>query len=80
MKTDAGRGRLYDALVQLQHRWADVEPHWDDQVRREFEEKIGEPLTQLTEDALRAIDRLTQVFRQARQECSGERSMGDLLS
>lgn len=80
MKTDAGRGRLYDALQQLQHRWDDVEPLWTDQVRREFEEKIWEPLNFMSEDALRAMDRLSQIFRQAKQECAGERSMGDLLS
>jgi hypothetical protein len=80
MKTDAGRGRLYDAIQTLQNRWADVEPHWTDQVRQEFEEKIWEPLNFMTEDALRAIDRLAQVFAQARRECTGERGLGELLS
>jgi hypothetical protein len=80
MRTDAGRGRLYDALQQMQHRWDDVEPHWTDQVRGEFEEKIWDPMNHITEDALRAMDRLSQIFRQCRQECSGERGLGDLLS
>ncbi len=52
MKTDAGRGRLYDALQQIRHRWDEVEEHWTDQVRAEFEEKIWGPLNQLTEDEL----------------------------
>jgi hypothetical protein len=80
MKTDAGRGRLYDALQTLQQRWNEVEVIWTDAVRADFEDKIYEPLNQLTEESLRAMDRLAQIFRQARQECAGERGMGDLLS
>jgi len=80
MKTDAGRGRLYDALQQLQHRWADVEPHWTDKVRLEFEEKIWGHLVQLTEDEMRAIDRLNQIFVQARRECEGDRGIGSIFS
>jgi hypothetical protein len=80
MKTDAGRGRLYDALEQLKHRWDDVEPHWRDQVRLEFEEKIWGPLVQLAEDEMRAIDRLNQIFVQARRECQGDRGIGSIFS
>lgn len=71
MRFDAGRGRLYDALQQIEHRWEDVDPHWNDAVRGEFEEKIWEPLVTFSEDALRAIDRLNQLFTQARNECEG---------
>ncbi len=80
MKTDAGRGRLYDALKQLQNRWTDVEPHWTDQVRLEFEEKIWGPLLQLTADEMRAIDRLHQIFVQSRRECEGDRGIGSIFS
>ena len=80
MKTEAARGRLYDALQTLQNRWNEVEIHWNDQVRREFEDKIGEPLNMLSEDALRAIDRLSQIFSLARRECTGERGLGEMLS
>ena len=76
MKVDAGRGRMYDALEQLGHRWEDVEPLWNDQVRQQFEEKIFEPLNILTQDAMRAIDRLSQIFTQARHEIDGEWGMG----
>lgn len=80
MRTDSGRGRLYDAHLQLQHRWDDVEVHWNDSVRADFEEKIYVPLDQMTGDVLRAIDRLSQIFGQCRRECTGERSLGELLS
>jgi len=74
MRFDAARGKLYDALKQINARWADVEPVWTDTVRLEFEEKIWEPLVTLTEDTLRAIDRLNQVFTQCRNECEGDSS------
>lgn len=71
MRFDAGRGKLYDALLQIRARWEETEPHWNDAVRQDFEEKIWEPLIQYTEEALRAIDRLNQVFNQAKNECEG---------
>lgn len=71
MRTDAGRGRLYDALKVIRGRWDEVEPHWTDQMRQQFEEKTWIPLQLLTEDLLRALDRLNQVFNQARNECTG---------
>lgn len=70
MKIDAGRGRLYDALQVIRSRWDEVEPHWTDAMRQEFEEKIWTPLVLLSEDVFRAIDRLSQVFVQARKECT----------
>jgi hypothetical protein len=72
MRTDAGRGRLYDAIQQLRRRWADVEPHWADAVRQEFEEKTLGPLLLMAEEELRAMERLGQVFGQARRECGEE--------
>ncbi len=78
MKTDAGRGRLHDALQTIRRRWDETEPHWTDQVRQEFEEKTWTPLLLLTEDVLRALDRLNLVFRQARTECGSNRE-GEVL-
>jgi hypothetical protein len=72
VKTDAARGRLYDAMQVIRRRWDEVEPHWTDQVRQEFEEKTFTPLMLLSEDFMRAIDRLNQVFAQARKECGGD--------
>jgi hypothetical protein len=69
---------LFDALQQLRRRWDEIEPHWNDPVRLEFEEKIGEPLYLMSEETLRAIDRLSQVFTQARNECTGNAGMGGL--
>jgi len=72
MRVDAARGRLYDAMQQLRRHWQEVDPLWTDQVRGEFEDKIGEPLNQLADEALRALERLGQIFAQARRECEGE--------
>jgi hypothetical protein len=71
VKTDAARGRLYDSLQVIRRRWDVVEPHWTDAVRQEFEANTLTPLLLLSEDFMRAIDRLGQVFAQARKDCSG---------
>ncbi len=78
MRIDAGRGKIYDALKVLRSRWDEVEPHWNDSIRTEFEEKIWEPLGQMSDEILRAIDRLGQVFNQMRNECQDSNIMGDL--
>ena len=74
MNVDAGRGKLYDALKTLQARWAAAESVWQDATATEFREKIYLPLEALTLDALRAADRLDQLFRQVRADCQGDRS------
>jgi hypothetical protein len=71
MRVDAGRGKLYDALKQVLHHWDEVDPHWSDQVRKEFEEKMWEPMVGMSEEVLRAMDRLRQVFTQCKNECQG---------
>jgi hypothetical protein len=72
MKVDAGRGKLYDAQKVIRGRWDDVSEAWTDQVKGEFETTTWVPLDQQTSDALRAIDRLTQVLTECRRACSGE--------
>lgn len=78
MKVDAARGRLYDSFKNLGHRWSDTEELWGDEVKRDFEEKLWEPLGQMTSEALRAIDRLSQIFMQMRQECEGREGIGGI--
>ena len=80
MKIDAGRGRLYDALKTIRLRWDEVAVHWNDSMRKEFEEKIWGELEQLTTDALRAMDQLSQVFIQVRQDCDENNIMRTIYS
>jgi hypothetical protein len=72
MKVDAGRGKLYDAHQTIRHRWDEVAETWSDNVRAEFEEKVWEPLDQLTGEGLRAVDRLARILTECRRACSGE--------
>ena len=71
MKVDAGRGKLYDAQKTLRLRWEEAQTAWNDVMRQEFEEHLWEPLDKQTSSLLQAIDRLSQLFSQVRQECSG---------
>ena len=71
MKVDAGRGKLYDAHKTLRLKWEEAQTVWHDGVSKEFEEKVWEPLDMQSCDVLRAIDRLSQLFIQMRNECEG---------
>jgi len=71
MRLDAGRSKLYSALKDLTARWEQVEVTWDDAVRADFESKILEPLIQMSEDTLRAIDALANALTAMRNDCEG---------
>lgn len=73
MKVDGGRGKLYDAHQVIRRHWDEVNERWSDAVRADFEEHIWNPLDQLTNDGLRAIDRLARILTECRRACSGER-------
>ena len=73
MKVDGGRGKLYDAHQVIRREWDEVNEHWSDTVRAEFQEGVWDPLDQFTDDGLRAIDRLARIFTECRRACSGER-------
>jgi hypothetical protein len=75
MKVDAARGRLYDAHKSLLLHWDDLSEIWTDSVQQEFAEQVGEPLNIVTLDALRAMDRLGQIFAQMKQECEGRENV-----
>jgi hypothetical protein len=66
----SGRGKLYGGLKDMRHKWDELESLWDDPVRKDFEEKVWEPLVGETQATIRAIDRLAGVMMQMQQECS----------
>lgn len=72
MKIDAGRGKLYDAQKVVRLQWDQVAEFWTDSIRAEFEEKVWEPLDQMTSESLRAIDRLARILTDCRRACEGE--------
>jgi hypothetical protein len=69
MRFGATRSQLYDAQKTARHRWDDAADTWDDIARREFDEQVWQPLDQTVTDVLRAVDQLTALFAQVRQEC-----------
>lgn len=69
MKFGANRSQLYDAQKTARARWESTADAWHDDARRDFEEQVWEPLDGLVSDALRAVDQLTVLFTQVRQEC-----------
>jgi hypothetical protein len=66
----SGIGRMGDAMKTIRLRWDETKEVWTDQRAADFEATYMDPLepqVRLTIDKLR---RLSQVFTQARQECT----------
>jgi hypothetical protein len=66
---DTARYRLYEALKTLRATWNEVEQRWRDPVRQQFEQQCWNPLEPTVVATMSAIDTLSQVLVQARQEC-----------
>lgn len=69
MRFGASRSQLYDAQKTARARWEAAAEAWNDSTRRDFEEQVWEPLDAQTSDVLRAIDQLSSLFTQVRQDC-----------
>ncbi len=71
MMLDGGQGMLSSALKTIRARWENVEPHWQDLLRQQFEEQVWEPLQESSAKVLEAADRLQVLLGQMRRECEG---------
>jgi hypothetical protein len=69
MKFGASRSQLYDAQKTARAKWNAMEGIWADFPRKEFEEQTWEPLDKLVSEYLRAVDQLSVLFAQVRNEC-----------
>jgi hypothetical protein len=69
MRFGTTRSQVYDAQKTAQAHWQAVLDVWDDAARREHDDKVWAPLDQAVNEALRAIDQLTVLFAQIRNEC-----------
>lgn len=65
-----GCGRLHDALVTLRAHWQATADAWQDVKRQEFEDNHLAPLDVEVAGMIKKIERLSQVFHEARQACS----------
>ena len=72
MKFGANRSRIYDAQKTAQAHWHRTTDLWADGAAAEFEEQLWEPLDRMTADVLRAVDLLSVLLTQVRQECAYE--------
>jgi hypothetical protein len=69
MRFGTTRSQFYDAQKNARARWEATCEEWDDDVRREHGELVVDELDKTVSDVLRAIDQLTTLFVQIRQEC-----------
>ena len=72
MRMGSSRSQLYDAQKTIRARWDALGDVWNDSTRREFEEKTWEPLDHQASEVLRAMDQISVLFAQIRQECEFE--------
>ena len=70
MSVDLGRNTIYKEFEALKHRWAETEAIWKDVVRAEFSKDKWQPLDSSVLTALAALDRLTPILIQVREQCS----------
>jgi hypothetical protein len=68
--TSAGSVRLREALRTLRVKWEESQSDWNDEVRREFEERYLESLEPRVLATLNSMTNLMQVLAKAQQECS----------
>ena len=69
MRFGANPSQLYDAQKTARARWDAAAETWNDASRRDVEEHVWEPLDAQTSEVLRAIDQLSSLFTQVRQDC-----------
>jgi hypothetical protein len=69
MRFGTTRSQIYDAQKTARAKWDATSDSWDDEVRRGHGETVVEPLDAAVSNTLRAIDQLSVLFTQVRQEC-----------
>jgi hypothetical protein len=69
MRFGANRSQLYDAQKTARAKWDAAQDAWDDAARAEFDEHTWQPLDRAVTDVLEAVDQLTALFAQVRQDC-----------
>lgn len=67
MKFGASRSQMYDAQKTARAKWDVAVETWDDDARRNHEEKVVVPLDELVTHVLRAVDQLGVLFAEVRQ-------------
>ncbi len=66
----SGTSKLRHALKTLRSQWDQTQDGWNDQVRRDFEEKRLAPLDSQVSSTMRAMDQLAELFSKIYRDCS----------
>ncbi len=69
MRFGSSRSQLYDAQKTARARWDGTEEFWADAARKDFDESTWQPMDRTVSDLLRAVDQLSVLFAQIRQDC-----------
>ncbi len=69
MNLNTGWTELNNALKTLGECWEETKTHWDDAVRKDFEEHFWDPLELQVKATLRGIERLTPVLLKMQIDC-----------
>jgi hypothetical protein len=66
----AGSAMLNHALKTLRERWDDTRGYWSDQPARDFEKNHLAPLETQSDNAIRGMEKLSEVLSRLRHDCS----------
>jgi hypothetical protein len=69
MNVSSGPTKLIGALKKMRISWSEIEGHWKDAVREEFERQYLAPLEELIEVTAREMNRLGEIFAKAEMDC-----------
>ena len=70
MSARTAKANLADSVKQLQLRWQQIKPLWDDHARRTFEKDVLDPLPARVEAAVKAMGHVVELMARAKHECS----------
>jgi len=65
-----GSARLNHALKTLRERWDETKGYWSDEVARDFEKNHLVSLESQSNNAIRGMEKLAEVFHKLRHDCS----------
>jgi len=66
-------GKVHSSLEHLQESWARVQETWHDASNRAFEENHLLPLALTVKLSLDAVNRMSEILRDAERACADER-------
>jgi hypothetical protein len=64
--------RIQRATKRLHEAWHEACEHWDDQTRREFEQRYIAPLGSMVTFTVGAIQKVTKTLEDAQRDCDDE--------